>query len=211
MSWHHNWQNSCTSIPCVSAISGVQPGASTTFPPLQHVCLGLLPTWPHKWMDDIQGYHGWTNVTVQLEMSISGSLDNLRRTMPWENSDKRVMINSQRKRLPLWRTRCLRNIKDVFIYCKVRATLAELLTSHQEGLSLPFLSSDYLFTRAITSTDVTCLYLEVWMDVCSRNLSAISLCKYGLGLHHWPSVLSTTRGSARIFPFFGHVNPRGQK
>lgn len=38
--------------------------------------------------------------TVQLEMSISGGLDNLRRTMPWENSDKRGMINSQRKRYP---------------------------------------------------------------------------------------------------------------
>lgn len=51
----------------------------------------------------------------------------------------------------------------MFIYCKVRATLAELLTLAE--LSLPFLSSDSLFTRAITSTDVTCLYLEAWTSV----------------------------------------------
>lgn len=85
--------------------------------------------------------------------------------------------------LPLWRTKCLRNIKNVFIYCKVRATLAELLTSHQEGLSLPFFVIRFSFHTSHNEYRCHLLVLGS-MDVCCRNLSAISLCKYGLGLHH---------------------------
>lgn len=76
----------------------------------------------------------------------------------------------------------------MFIYCKVRATLPELLTSHQEGLSLPFLSSDSLFTRAITSPDVTCLYLEVWtsvLEICLQYPFANTVLDCIIDLQYW--------------------------